>query len=179
MRNRCESAAADSHTVERDSTVAEGTPPGTRPNGWQVSWLAGPCILPPSRPVADRHQWHQGKRSPLTVAGAAVGWYRRQSARDAYHIPSSLSRLREAIKRRSTTLRPEIVNRTAAICRLLSGPAFAIVAGSRMHYPRCVSQVLDCNRRGLASETGIRCKRAMRALFRDCPRNGKRIEGES
>jgi hypothetical protein len=39
--------------------------------------------------------------------------------------------------------------------------------------------VLKSNRRGLASETGIRCKRKIHALFRDCPRNGKRIEGES
>src|SRR4029077_5203099 len=75
-----------------------GTPPGTRPKGWQVSWLAGQCSLPPSRPVASRQtSVASGKRSPLTVAGAAVGLYRSARALDPYHIPSSLSRSREAI----------------------------------------------------------------------------------
>src|SRR5262249_30280868 len=35
-----------------------GTPPGTRTNRWQVSWLAGRCTVPPSRAVSvDGAQW--------------------------------------------------------------------------------------------------------------------------
>ncbi len=36
----------------------------------QVSWLTGRCVLQPSQGVMP--QWRSGKRSPLTVAGAAV-----------------------------------------------------------------------------------------------------------
>ena len=50
------------------------------------------------------------KRSPLTVAGAAVELDRSKSAPDSYHIPSSLSRMREAIKVCSTPLRRLVVN---------------------------------------------------------------------
>jgi len=74
-----------------------------------------------------------GKRSPLTVAGAAVGWYPSTAVLDAYHIPSSLSRSREAIKGGSTTLRPHIVNGKPAdgaeprrAAALLSLPAVCI-----------------------------------------------------
>src|SRR3984885_13718454 len=50
VRNRCESVDADSHAVEYLDRC-RGTPPSMRPMGWQVSWLAGHCNLPPSRPA--------------------------------------------------------------------------------------------------------------------------------
>jgi hypothetical protein len=51
-----------------------------------------------------------GKRSPLTVAGAAVELDRNTGVPDSYHIPSSLSRMREAIKACSTPVRRQVVN---------------------------------------------------------------------
>src|SRR5258708_14680004 len=46
-----------------------GTPPGTRPKGWQVSWLAGQCSLPPSRPVDRTDQWHRASARRLQLRG--------------------------------------------------------------------------------------------------------------
>ena len=51
-----------------------------------------------------------GKRSPLTVAGAAVDLDRCTGVPDSYHIPSSLSQMREAINACSTPLRCQVVN---------------------------------------------------------------------
>jgi hypothetical protein len=144
-----------------------------RPMGWQVSWLAGQCNLPPSRPVAcGQTSVASGKCSPLTVAGAAVGLYRSAQALDAYHIPSSLFRWKEAIKDASTTLRRDVVNgehgcRNAKRRRLLSPPG------------RCITLAALSGARpsiGLASETGSRCERVIAAPSRHCPRNGKRIK---
>ena len=77
----------------------------------------------------------------------------------AYHIPSSLSRVREAIKLGSTTLRPHIVNGDLAetgAASPTSRVAAPIVVTGPLHYPPRRCQVLDTNRMGLASETGIR-----------------------
>jgi hypothetical protein len=66
---------------------------------------------------------------------------------DVYHIPSSLSRVREAIKSRSTTLRPHIVNGDlAAAGASYDAPAITIVVAGPMHYPPIRCQVLDTNR---------------------------------
>src|SRR5258706_2604486 len=57
--------------------------------GWQVSWLAGQCSLPPSRSVAcGQESVASGKCSPLTVAGAAVGLHRAPCG--ARCVPHSL-----------------------------------------------------------------------------------------
>jgi hypothetical protein len=76
-----------------------------------------------------------GKRSPLTVAGAAVGWHPHPAVLDAYHIPSLLSRSREAIKGGSTTSRPHIVNGNPDEPAFGPAPARTIVVAGRMHYP--------------------------------------------
>ena len=58
--------------------------------------------------------------------GGSRGFVSKQ-ALDAYHIPSSLSRSREAIKGASTTSRPHIVNgNSASVFALLSLPAVCI-----------------------------------------------------
>ena len=62
----------------------QGTPPDARPNGRQVSWLAGRRPSPPSRAGA---QWHCGTSSPLTVAGAAADL--GANARTAFPFHSS------------------------------------------------------------------------------------------
>lgn len=41
------------------------------PFAWQVSWLAGRGLFPPS---LSCDKWHIGSGSPLTVAGAASAW---------------------------------------------------------------------------------------------------------
>jgi hypothetical protein len=109
-----------------DSTVVRGTPPGTQPMRWQVSWLAGQCSLPPSQPVAcGQHQWHQASARRLQLRGQPWVGMKRRETLDVYHIPSSLSRERETIESRSTTLRPHIVN------------------AAPMHYPPRRCQVLE------------------------------------
>jgi hypothetical protein len=115
---------------------------------WQVSWLAGQCSLPPSRPVA----WGQisvalGKRSPLTVAGAAVGLYPIASRRRMRTTFPHRSLVRERpSKGGSTTLRPHIVNGNpapGAVKRLRAGPRRTIVVADRMHYPARVVRCSD------------------------------------
>jgi hypothetical protein len=130
-----------------------------RPMGWQVSWLAGHCNLPPSRSVAcGQTPVASGKRSPLTVAGAAVGLHRSARALDAYHIPSSLFRSKEAIKGASTTLRRGVVNGPAGCCTPAEA-ARTIVAAGAMHYADAV--VRCSSKQGLAGETGSRCEQTL------------------
>ena len=118
-----------------------------------------------------------GKYSPLTVAGAAVGLYRR-ATRETYHIPSSLSRLerpsRAAVQRCAVALsmaarRFRGAAQNGSTVDLLSLPARCITLK-----PLSGARVQLCFR--LASETGIRCECRSGASFRDCPRNGKRIK---
>jgi len=40
----------------------------------QVSWLAAPARRSRLPALNGRGQWHLGRRSPLTVAGAAAAW---------------------------------------------------------------------------------------------------------
>jgi hypothetical protein len=129
-----------------------------------------------------------GKCSPLTVAGAAVDLYRRASALDAYHIPSSLSHLREAINGGSTPLRSYIVNgdESAGDARApggwftvaaptTHGRRTTIVVGAVMDYAesvvRCFSPTMGWR---VKREAGASAQ--VGAQFRHCPRNGKRVK---
>jgi hypothetical protein len=69
-----------------------------------------------------------GKRSPLTVAGAAVELDRNTGVSDSYHIPSSLSRMREAIKVCSTPVRCQVVNGGNGMAASLTAPGCRYVS---------------------------------------------------
>jgi hypothetical protein len=95
-----------------------------------------------------------------------VDWHRRQLALDGYHIPSSLSHLREAIKRSSTALLPYIVNGYARLQdaeRLEAGYRHSLVAACRMHYAKCVVRCSDPTAEGwrVKRESGEGAKSAL------------------
>ena len=106
----------------------------------------------PDLSLAGQKSVASGKRSPPTVAGAAVGLHRSARALDVYHIPSSLFRSKEAIKGASTTLRRGVVNGPAVRERLRE-------LLSRVG--RCITLAPLSGARPsieLAGETGSRCE---------------------
>jgi hypothetical protein len=98
----------------------------------------------PDLSLAGQKSVASGKRSPPTVAGAAVGLHRSARAPDVYHIPSSLFRSKEAIKGASTTLRRGVVN-GGLLSRLGRCITLAPLSGARPSIE-------------LAGETGSRCE---------------------
>jgi hypothetical protein len=76
--------------------------------GWQVSWLAGHCALPPSRSawlfLAQRraNQWLYGQALTAHSCGGSRGLYGGRTTE--YHIPSSLSRFERGHRRRQYTV---------------------------------------------------------------------------
>src|ERR1700722_2452407 len=122
VRNRRESAAADSRTVEMDSTVAEAPRPARdqRDGRSPGSRVSATCRLP-DLSLEDRNQWHRASAHRLQLRGQP--WIGIEAPCGARCVPHSLITLvREAIKGASTTSRPHIVNGNAA---------------SALHYCRC------------------------------------------
>ena len=97
--SRDNSTVAEAPRPARDQM--DGRSPGSR--------VSATCRLP-DLSLADRNQWHRASARRLQLRGQPWVCFERLAALDAYHIPSSLSRLREAIKGGSTTLCPRVVN---------------------------------------------------------------------
>ena len=134
---------ADSCTVEMNSTVAEAPRPARdqRDGRSPGSRVKASCRLPDLS--MRQTSVALGKCSPLTVAGAAVDLYRSAGALDSYHIPSSLSRMREAIKVCSTPLRRHVVNGGSAddaTHRVFNRCKITIVAAGVMAYAAAVDR---------------------------------------
>src|SRR5258708_852337 len=124
-----------------NSTVAEAPRPARdqmdgRSPGSRVS---ATCRLP-DLSLADRNQWHRASARRLQLRGQPWVCFERVAALDAYHIPSSLSRLREAIKGGSTTLCPRVVNGDPTTAGLWS-----LTAARGLHYCRCPPYALLCS----------------------------------
>jgi hypothetical protein len=117
--------------------------------------LARGSLQPAAFPTCllrDRHQWLRASTHRLQLRGQpwdCIG------VLDAYHIPSSLFRSKEAIKGASTTLRRGVVNGPGRRCAPAEA-ARTIVAAGAMHYPGAV--VRCSSTQGLAGETGSRCE---------------------
>ena len=87
-------------TGSRELDRRRGTPPGTRPMGWQVSWLAGQCTLPPSRPVAGTEISGIGQALAAYSCGGSCGM-RPDRVRTAFPY---FALLRETVDRSQLTV---------------------------------------------------------------------------
>ncbi|MEA3196873.1 MAG: hypothetical protein QOF32_925 [Gammaproteobacteria bacterium] len=142
-----------------NSTVAEAPRPARdqRDGRSPGSRVSAACRLP-DLSLGDRNQWHRASARRLQLRGQPWVGIQHLAVLDAYHIPSSLSRSREAIKGvvQRCALPLSMASVAAGLCSgfrpaLLSLPAVCInlnaLSGARTN---CM---------GLASETGIRCER--------------------
>jgi hypothetical protein len=144
-------------TRSSTSTVAEAPRPAC--DQWDGrspgSRVIATCRLP-DLSLADRHQWLRASARRLQLRGQP--WVCIGALLDAYHIPSSLFRSKEAIKGASTTLRRGVVNGPAGR-RAPAEAARSIVAAGAMHYAGAV--VRCSSKQGLAGETGSRCEQTL------------------
>jgi hypothetical protein len=170
---------ADSHAVEYLDRC-RGTPPGTRPMGWQVSWLAGQCSLPPSRAVA----WTDISGIGQVLAAYSCGGSRGIASPRLGRRTRTTFPHRSFIRRRPSS---QLVQPRARALSMAKAPArqrsacgicracgiYCRRRGDALPWRRC--QVL-VQALGLASETGSWCERCIAAQSQHCPRNGERIK---